>query len=39
MKKFLYIIIIFSISFYLSIEFIGDSLIKNELKNKIKKLV
>ena len=32
MKKFLYIIIIFSILFYLSIEFIEDSLIKNELK-------
>ncbi len=35
MKKFLYIIIIFSISFYLSIEFIGDRLIKNKLEENI----
>ena len=35
MKKFLYIIIIFSISFYLSIEFIGDRLIKNKLEKNI----
>ena len=37
MKKFLYIIIIFSISFYLSIEFIGDRLIKNKLEENISK--
>ena len=35
MKKFIYIIIIFSISFYLSIEFIGDRLIKNKLEENI----
>ena len=35
MKKFLYTIIIFTISFYLSIEFIGDRLIKNKLEKNI----
>ena len=35
MKKIFYIIIIFSISFYLTIEFIGDRLIKNRLQKNI----
>ena len=35
MKKILYVIIIFSISFYLTIEFIGDRLIKNRLQKNI----
>ena len=35
MKKISYVIIIFSISFYLTIEFIGDRLIKNRLQKNI----
>ena len=35
MKKFIYIILVFTISFYLSIEFIGDRLIKNQLQKNI----
>ena len=35
MKKFFLIIIIFSTSFYLSIELIGDKLIKNKLEQNI----
>lgn len=35
MKKFFFIIIIFSTSFYLSIELIGDKLIKNKLEQNI----
>ena len=35
MKKFLFILIIFSFSFYLSIEFIGDRIIKNKLEENI----
>ncbi len=37
MKKFLLIFLIFSVSFYLSIEFIGDRLIKNKLQKNISK--
>ena len=35
MKKISYVIIIFSVSFYLTIEFIGDRLIKNRLQKNI----
>ena len=35
MKKFIYIILVFTISFYLSIEFIGDRLIKSQLQKNI----
>ena len=35
MKKFLSLIIIFIISFYILIEFVGDKLIKNILESNI----
>ena len=35
MKKFFLIILVFAVSFYLSIEYLGDKLIKNRLEKNI----